>query len=45
MIYTIDMLIDKIEESEKSYDIDKIKAAYALADEAHRGVLRSSGDL
>ena len=44
MIYTIDMLIDKIEESEKSYDIDKIKAAYALADEAHRGVLRSSGD-
>ena len=44
MIYTIDMLIDKIEESEKSYDIDKIKAAYTLADEAHRGVLRSSGD-
>ncbi len=44
MIYTIDMLIDKIEESEKSYDIDKIKAAYALADDAHRGVLRSSGD-
>lgn len=44
MVYTIDILMKKIEESEKSYDTDKIMAAYELANEAHKGVLRSSGD-
>lgn len=44
MVYTIDILMEKIENVEKSYDTDKITAAYRLADEAHKGVLRSSGD-
>ncbi len=44
MVYKIDMLIEKLEDSDKSYDIAKIKAAYKLADDAHAGVLRSSGD-
>ena len=44
MIYTIDMLIDRIEQSEKQYGIEKIKAAYALAEEAHRGQVRTSGE-
>ena len=30
MTYTIDMLIDKIKEVGKSYDLDKIQAAYEL---------------
>ncbi len=44
MIYTIEMLIEKLEDSDKSYDIAKIKAAYKLAEKAHEGVLRTSGD-
>ena len=32
MTYTIDMLIDKIKEVGKSYDLDKIQAAYELAE-------------
>ncbi|MBP3923260.1 MAG: bifunctional (p)ppGpp synthetase/guanosine-3',5'-bis(diphosphate) 3'-pyrophosphohydrolase [Ruminiclostridium sp.] len=44
MVYTIDMLIEKIESLDKSYDIEKIKAAYDLADEAHKGIVRTSGD-
>ena len=44
MVYTIEILMDKIKSSDKSYDIEKIMSAYELADEAHRGVLRSSGD-
>ncbi|MCH5323821.1 MAG: bifunctional (p)ppGpp synthetase/guanosine-3',5'-bis(diphosphate) 3'-pyrophosphohydrolase [Eubacterium sp.] len=44
MLYTIEMLIDKIKSSEKSYDIEKITQAYQLADKAHEGVLRTSGD-
>lgn len=43
MTYTIDMLIDKIKEVGKSYDLDKIQAAYELAEKAHDGVFRSSG--
>lgn len=35
MTYTIDMLIDKIKEVGKSYDLDKIQAAYELAEKAH----------
>lgn len=44
MIYTIEMLIEKIKSLDKSYDIEKIKAAYELADKAHEGVVRTSGD-
>ncbi len=44
MLYTIDVLLDKIRASEKQYDIDKIYAAYELADEAHADVKRSSGE-
>ena len=44
MTYTIDMLIDKIKEVGKSYDLDKIQAAYELAEKAHDGVFRSSGE-
>ena len=35
MTYTIDMLIDKIKDVGKSYDLDKIQAAYELAEKAH----------
>ncbi len=44
MLYTIDVLVDKIKSGEKPYDLDKIIAAYELADEAHAGVKRSSGE-
>ena len=44
MVYTIDYLIDKIISSDKPYDIEKIKAAYEMAEEAHKGVKRSSGE-
>ena len=44
MVYTIDMLINKIEEMEKSYDLDKIQSAYGLAEKAHNGVFRTSGE-
>ena len=41
---TIDDLMAKIDAIDKRYDIDKIKRAYKLADEAHEGQLRSSGE-
>ena len=44
MLYTIDVLIDKIKASDKQYDIDKIVAAYEVADEAHSDTKRSSGE-
>ena len=44
MLYTIDMLIDRIKSSEKTYDTEKIIQAYQLAEKAHEGVLRTSGD-
>lgn len=44
MLYTIDVLIDKIRAGEKQYDIGKIVSAYEFADEAHLGVKRSSGE-
>ncbi|MBQ3842828.1 MAG: bifunctional (p)ppGpp synthetase/guanosine-3',5'-bis(diphosphate) 3'-pyrophosphohydrolase [Ruminiclostridium sp.] len=44
MLYTIDYLTEKILASEKPYDINKITAAYELANEAHSGVKRSSGE-
>ena len=44
MVYTIDMLIDRIKSGDKTYDLDKIKAAYDLAAEAHKNQVRSSGE-
>ena len=44
MLYTIDYLLEKIRSGDKSYDIEKITAAYELANEAHAGVKRSSGE-
>lgn len=41
---TIDTLIEKIDEIDKRYDIAKIKRAYELADKAHEGQMRSSGE-
>ncbi|MDE7399606.1 MAG: bifunctional (p)ppGpp synthetase/guanosine-3',5'-bis(diphosphate) 3'-pyrophosphohydrolase [Oscillospiraceae bacterium] len=41
---TIDDLIDKIKETDKPYDINKIMRAYELADAAHEGQMRSSGE-
>ncbi len=41
---TIDSLIEKINEIDKRYDIGKIKRAYELADAAHEGQMRSSGE-
>ena len=41
---TIDDLIDKIKATDKPYDITKIMRAYELADAAHEGQMRSSGE-
>lgn len=41
---TIDSLIEKIDEIDKRYDIAKIRRAYELADAAHEGQMRSSGE-
>ncbi|MBD5128408.1 MAG: bifunctional (p)ppGpp synthetase/guanosine-3',5'-bis(diphosphate) 3'-pyrophosphohydrolase [Ruminococcaceae bacterium] len=41
---TIDTLMQKIAASGKPYDTDKIMRAYRLADEAHEGQMRSSGE-
>ena len=43
-INTIEELVGKIEATDKQYDIDKIKRAFELADAAHEGQLRSSGE-
>ena len=37
-------LTDAIEKSNKSYDLERIKAAYTMARQAHKGQMRSSGD-
>lgn len=45
MIYTIDILIEKIMSiGNNRYDLDKITRAYELAQSAHSGQLRSSGE-
>ncbi len=41
---TIDTLMEKIAATDKPYDTDKIMRAYRLADEAHEGQMRSSGE-
>lgn len=45
MYIEFDQLLEKIEKSSKSYDIDNIKKAYHLAEKAHEGQCRSSGEL
>ena len=44
MIYTIEMLTDRIKSSEKQYDLEKILTAYEFAEKAHRGQVRTSGE-
>ena len=41
---TIEQLAERIASIEKQYDLDKIMQAYELANEAHKGQMRSSGD-
>lgn len=41
---TIEELVERIRAVDKQYDVDKIMQAYTLANEAHKGQLRSSGD-
>lgn len=43
-ISTIEELIGRIEASDKQYDTEKIMRAYDLADKAHDGQMRSSGE-
>jgi len=44
MLYTIEYLTEKIKASEKPYDLGKITMAYEVADKAHAGIKRSSGE-
>lgn len=44
MIYTIKDLINLIESSERTYDIDRILLAYEIAEKAHNSQFRISGD-
>jgi GTP pyrophosphokinase len=45
MNYTIEYLLEKIETDGKfGYDLDKIMTAYDLANSAHKGQVRSSGE-
>lgn len=41
---TIDILMNKIDAIDKRYDKEKIMRAYTLADSAHEGQMRSSGE-
>ncbi len=43
-IETYEDLVAALTQSDKAYDTRKIERAYKLADEAHRGQLRKSGD-
>ena len=43
IIYTIDVLIQKILDDDKQYDLSKIITAYEFAEKAHEGQFRSSG--
>lgn len=44
MIYTVDVLMDRIKSGEKQYDVEKIQAAYDFAEKAHSGQIRTSGE-
>ncbi len=41
---TIEQLVERLNSVDKQYDVEKITKAYRLADEAHQGQVRSSGD-
>jgi GTP pyrophosphokinase len=43
-VYTIDMLIQKILDDDKQYDMSKIISAYEFAAKAHEGQKRDSGE-
>lgn len=43
-VYTIDDLMQAIKESGRSYDTDRIMAAYQVAKEAHKDQRRRSGE-
>ena len=41
---SIEQLMEKIKQSDKQYDADKIMRAFEVADKAHEGQMRSSGE-
>lgn len=43
-VNTFEQLVEKIRASEKPYDLEKITQAYKVAEKAHEGQLRTSGD-
>lgn len=43
-VKTFDQLVERIRASEKPYDLEKITQAYKVAEKAHEGQLRTSGD-
>ena len=43
-VKTFEQLVEKIRASEKPYDLEKITQAYKVAEKAHEGQLRASGD-
>ena len=43
-VKTFDQLVEKIKASEKPYDLEKISQAYKVAEKAHEGQKRTSGD-
>lgn len=43
-VYTIDILIQKILDGEKQYDLSKIISSYEFAHKSHEGQFRSSGE-
>ena len=43
-VYTIDMLIQKILDDDKQYDMSKIISAYEFAAKAHENQKRDSGE-
>ena len=44
MTYSIDMLIQKVLDCDKQYDLSKIILAYEVAFDAHKDQLRASGE-
>ena len=43
-IGTIEQLLAAVQASDRNYDVEKIKKAYEVAEKAHKGQLRQSGD-
>lgn len=43
-MHTFDELVTAIKESNRPYDVDKIKKAYEWADKSHEGQMRKSGE-